>query len=161
MFKKIGIVCDHNGEEFKGYVASVVQSLGAETVLPKYETSGEDDYPDVYASVYKLFSTGKIDGLILLCGTGVGMCMCANKSAGVRCVWANDSAVAAYARFHENANALALGVNYYHKTIGKKVSLSKGKIAKIIKAFMQTEFSSEPRHARRVKKLDNLIKLDK
>lgn len=157
MFKKIAIAADHNGDEYITYVKDALTKAGIEYVVPSYKSEAANDYPDIYAEVYKLFTSGEIDGMILLCGTGVGMCMCANKSRGVRCVWANNKAVAVYGRVHENANALALGVGYQDPKIGLKVSLSKKQIKSVVASFVKTPFSEAARHIRRVEKLENLM----
>ncbi len=155
MFNKIAIVADHRGEDFKIVVADALKKINIDYVLPTYDTGAENDYPDVVKSVYKLYKQGKVDGLILLCGTGVGMMIGANKCKGIRCVWANTPDVAALGRVHEDCNALALGVNYLDNNTGYKVSLSKQKIQKIVQTFVTTAFAGG-RHARRVEKLNNL-----
>ena len=155
MFKKIAIVADHRGEDYKKYVAQALQKLNIDYVLPTYDAGENNDYPDVVKSVYQLYKNGEVDGLILLCGTGVGMNIAANKCKGIRCVWANNKAVAAYGRFHEDCNALALCTNYYNKTINLKVSLSPLKIKQIVKTFVTSPFEGG-RHIRRVEKLNNL-----
>lgn len=155
MFKKIAIVADHRGEDFKQYVAKALESLNIEYVLPTYDTGADNDYPDVVKQVYNLYASREVDGLILLCGTGVGMCIAANKCKGIRCVWADSEAVAAYGRIHEDCNALALGTNYADKEVGLKVKLSSSNIQKIVKRFVTTKFGGG-RHARRVEKLNNL-----
>lgn len=155
MFKKIAIVADHRGEDYKKYVTSALERENIQYVLPAYDTGADNDYPDVVKMVYKLYKTGEVDGLILLCGTGVGMMIGANKCKGIRCVWAASPDVAAFGRIHEDCNALALGVNYADATTGYSVSLSKQKIQQIVQAFVSTAFGGG-RHARRVEKLNKL-----
>lgn len=153
MFKKIAIVADHRGEDYKAVVAKALSDSGVEYVLPTYDNGEGNDYPDVVKAAYKLYASKEVDGLILLCGTGVGMMIGANKCKGIRCVWANTVDVAKLGRVHEDCNALALGVNY--RDNGYNVGLSNIQIKKIVKAFVETDFAAG-RHARRVAKLNNL-----
>ena len=155
MFKKIAIVADHRGEEYKKYVADALYKQNIEYVLPTYDAGADNDYPDIVKAVYKLYKSGQVDGLILLCGTGVGMMIGANKCKGIRCVWASNVDVAVFGRVHEDCNALAMGVNYTDSETGYSVSLSKQKIQKIVSAFVSTQFGGG-RHARRVDKLNKL-----
>ncbi len=155
MFKKIAIVADHRGEEYKQYVAKALEKENIEYVLPNYDSGADNDYPDVVKSVYEFYKNGEVDGLILLCGTGVGMMIGANKCKDIRCVWANTPDVAVFGRIHEDCNALALGANYKDKTLGYKVELTPKQIQKIVSAFVNTPFGGG-RHARRVEKLNNL-----
>ena len=155
MFKKIAIVADHRGEEFKQVVADALKKDGVDYVMPTYDSGADNDYPDVVKAAYELYKSGEVDGLILLCGTGVGMMIGANKCKGIRCVWAATEAVATYGRIHEDCNALAMGVNYCDKAVGLKVFLSKKNMQKIVHKFVSTPFGGG-RHARRVEKLNNL-----
>lgn len=155
MFKKIAIVADHRGEAYKQYVEEVLKANDMDYVLPTYNNGADNDYPDVVKSVYKLYKNGEVDGLILLCGTGVGMCIAANKCKGLRCVWASEADVAAFGRIHEDCNALAMGTHYQDDQLGYKVNISKQKIQKIVHAFVTTQFGGG-RHARRVEKLNRL-----
>lgn len=153
MFKNIVIVADHRGEDFKHIVASELSKLNINCQMPNYDTGADNDYPDVVKKAYQFYLDGTADGFILLCGTGVGMCIGANKCKGIRCVWANSEAVAAFGRIHEDCNALALGVNY---SDGKmKVKLKESEIRKIVKSFVTTQFAGG-RHLRRVEKLNLL-----
>lgn len=153
MFKKIAIVADHRGENAKIYIAKTLEKLGVDYILPQYDANSNNDYPDVVKSVYSLYKKGSVDALILLCGTGVGMMIAANKCKGIRCVWANTPDVAGLGRVHEDCNALAIGVGYEDSNNGYVVTLSKQKIEKIVQAFVNTKFEGG-RHARRVEKLN-------
>ena len=154
-FKKIAVVSDHRGENHIPSAVKVLETLGVEVVLVDYDHGTDNDYPDVIAKVKKLFQTGKIDGMIMLCGTGVGMCMGANKCKNVRCVWADSEALAAFGRIHEDANALAIGAGYASEELGLEIKMCKRKLARIIRRFVTTPFGGG-RHARRVEKLNNL-----
>ena len=155
MFKKIAVVADHRGEDYKKFVVDALKSNNIDYVLPDYDTGADNDYPDVVKAVYKLYKTKQVDGLILLCGTGVGMMIGANKCKGIRCVWAATEDVAAFGRIHEDCNALAMGVNYADQTLGYSVKLTKQKIEKIVTTFVTTKFGGG-RHARRVEKLNKI-----
>ena len=155
MFKKIAIVADHNGEDSKKYVAEALEKNNIEWVMPTYDNGEANDYPDIVKLAYELYQTGEVDGLILICGTGVGMMIGANKCKGIRCVWANTPDVAAFGRIHEDCNALALGAGYADKQSGYRVNMPPKQMQKIVRAFVQTQFA-EGRHVRRVEKLNNL-----
>jgi ribose 5-phosphate isomerase B len=156
-FKKIAVVADHRGEEYVPTAKKIIEGLGVECVVPSYDSGAENDYPDVVKSIGELFARGEIDGMVLLCGTGVGVNICANKLHGVRCVLAGSANVASLGRIHENCNALAMGVGYssseYKGIVVKKMCPHKMK--KIITAFVRTDFGGG-RHARRVEKLNNM-----
>ncbi|MBQ8468555.1 MAG: RpiB/LacA/LacB family sugar-phosphate isomerase [Clostridia bacterium] len=154
-FKKIAIVADHRAEASKKFVIKALTELGVDYVLPKYDDSPDNDYPDLVVEAYKLYATKKVDGLILMCGTGVGMMIAANKCKGIRCVLANDEAVAAFGRIHEDCNALGLAAGYSDDAYGYEVKACKRKMQRIVKTFITTPFGGG-RHARRVEKLNNI-----
>lgn len=158
MFKKIGIVADHRGEKYKQVVADQLSKLGLESVYPSYSDAEDNDYPDVVAEAYKMYMDGAADGLIMLCGTGVGMCIAANKCQELRCVLANNAATAAFGRIHEDCNVLAMGVGYALPGSDLKVKLSTKDMQKIVKAFVTTPFEGG-RHLRRVEKLKQMSKI--
>ena len=154
-FKKIAIVADHRGEDYKRFVEKALGEVGVEYVLPVYDNRADNDYPDMVVSAYKLYEQKKVDGLILLCGTGVGMMIGANKCKNIRCVLADSEALAIFGRLHEDCNALAIGVGYVDEELGLEIRLCKRKLQRIVKAFVTTPFAGG-RHERRVKKLNNI-----
>lgn len=154
-FNKIAIVADHRGEEYIKFVIKALDEIGVEHVLPEYEKSQTNDYPDAVLAANKLYQSKSVDGLILLCGTGVGMNVAANKCKGIRCVLANDEATAAFGRIHEDCNALAMPTKYADQEKGLEIRLCKRKMQRIVKAFVTTKFDGG-RHQRRIDKLNNM-----
>lgn len=155
MFKKIAIVADHRGEPYKQYVADALMANGVDYCLPQYVDDENNDYPDIVKQAYKLYRTKQVDGLILLCGTGVGMAIGANKCKNIRCVWANEPSIAVFGRIHEDCNALAMPAGYSCDENQYTIKMNPQKIATIVEAFIKTEFGGG-RHSRRVKKLNRL-----
>jgi ribose 5-phosphate isomerase B len=144
--KTIYIGSDHAGYNLKNYLRSYLARSGYNVIdmgNEKYEPG--DDYPDYALKVAgKVSETGDLG--ILLCGSGVGACVTANKVKGIRAVNAADPFIARQSREHINTNILCLGQNY--------ISTKLAKI--IVNAWLETDFSTEERHRRRVKKLDNI-----
>ena len=154
-FKKIAIVADHRGEDYKRFVAKALDEVGVEYVFPAYDDRPDNDYPDIVVSAYQLYKQKKVDGLILLCGTGIGMMIGANKCKNIRCVLADTETRAIFGRVHEDCNALVVGVGYVDEDLGIEIKLCKRKLQRIVKAFVQTPFAGG-RHERRVAKLNNI-----
>ena len=154
-FNNIAIVADHRGEACKKFVQKALDEVGIAYTLPEYNNAADNDYPDAVSSAYELYKKGKVDGIILLCGTGVGMMIAEKKKKNIRCVWADSESLAAFGRIHEDCNALALAAGYADETQGYEVKLCKRKLQRIVKTFVQTEFAGG-RHARRVEKLNNI-----
>ena len=139
---KVAIASDHGGFTLKKTVLDVLKTLHI-----SYEDLGCDseesvDYPDFAEAVARKVSTGKADRGILLCGTGAGMAIVANKFKGIRAAVAADSYTARMIREHNDANVLALGGRV----------LDSKKVAEIVKLFIETPFAGG-RHERRVKKI--------
>lgn len=147
---KIVITCDHRGDEFctkineyllkKGYFTNLILSQG-----PK------DDYVDNAKIALKMIKDKKFDWGIFVCGTGIGMAICANRVKGVFAVHAKDDADAYFARRHENSKVLALGCGYSDGVHEVKMNISKAK--KIIDTFLTTAFEGD-RHNKRIEKVD-------
>lgn len=131
----IFICADHRGFELKEYLKKHFDFVD---LTPEFHKG--DDYPDIAKKLVKKIA-GKSFG-ILVCGSGTGVAMSANRNKHIRAVNAYDLDHAIMSRKHENANVLCLGSNY----------LSKQKAKRIIEAFLKTRFSGG-RHLRRIKKL--------
>ena len=144
--KTIYLGSDHAGYNLKEYLKLYLTRSGYEVIdmgNKRYEPG--DDYPDYSIRVAnKVRETGTRG--ILLCGSGVGACIVANKVKGIRAVNAADPAIARQSREHINTNILCLGQNY--------ISVEQAK--KIVSIWLDTGFSPEERHHRRVSKLDNI-----
>lgn len=144
--RTIYVGSDHAGfqlkEELKKYLVKLgvaVEDLGNTKLEPL------DDYPDYALKVAKKVAQTKGEGL-LICGSGVGMCMTANKVKGVRAVNAYSEELAKASRQHNQANVLCFGQGYVKPAEAKKIT----------KAWLDTPYSEEGRHVRRVKKMNKL-----
>lgn len=138
---KIAIACDHAGLELKPYIIQVVKELGHEYIDfgnndPNDRT---DDYPVYGARAAHCVAEGKADRGIVLCGTGIGIGITANKVPGIRCVICSDTYSAKMSRLHNNANMLSMGA----RVLGRELAMD------ITRIWLTTEFEGE-RHARRV-----------
>ena len=141
--KKIYLGSDHGGFKLKEEIKKFLNELNYE-----YEDLGAknyeplDDYPDyAYLVANKVAQTDSYG--ILICSSGVGMCIAANKVKGIRAVNAYNVEIAKKSREHNNTNILCLGQNFINFQLAKD----------IVRVWLQTDFSNEERHKRRVKKL--------
>ncbi len=141
---KVAIGSDHAGFELKEEVTELLKTLGTDVVDCGTDTSKSVDYPDFGEKVSSLISSGKIEKGILICGTGVGMSMVANKFPNVRAALCNDLFCARMSRLHNDANILVMG----GRIIGKDLA------AEIVRTWMATPFEGA-RH------LNRLIKIKK
>jgi len=139
---KIAIGADHAGVDTKQRLVQQLRSAGHE-VLDR-GTSGTDsvDYPDFAAAVAHDVADGRAQRGILVCGTGIGMCIAANKVDGVRAAKCNDPYEAGMSRQHNDANVLCLGARVVDATV----------MDEMVRNFLDTEFEGG-RHARRVAKM--------
>lgn len=139
---KIAIASDHAGFELK---QAVVRHLGAENVLDLgTNTVDSVDYPDFGYAVGKALQEGKIEQGIVICGSGIGISIAANRNPAVRAALCMNTEMAKLARQHNDANVLALGT----RLVDESTALD------IVNVFFKTEFEGG-RHARRVEKLTN------
>lgn len=140
--KTIAIACDHGGIEMKDLLVKDLSSSGW-TVLD-LGTDGPDsvDYPDFAVKMAEALKDGKAERGVLLCGTGIGISIAANRFAHVRAALVHDAFGARMCRQHNDANVLVMG----GRTTGPEVARD------CLKIFLETEFEGG-RHARRVAKL--------
>jgi ribose 5-phosphate isomerase B len=138
----IAIGCDHAGVELKKEILSVLQELQIECVDYGTDTPESVDYPDFGEKVSEAVSSGKIEKGILICGTGIGMSIVANKFPDVRASLCNELFTAKMSRLHNNANVLVLGGRIVGKDLAKE----------IVRTWVSTPFEGE-RHNRRLKKI--------
>ena len=141
---------DHAGYEAKTALKSFIESLGfAVTDLGAFDAN-PIDYPDVAREVgEKVLEHAKAGAMgVLICGTGIGMSMAANKLKGVRAALCTDEKLAGMARQHNDANVLAVGARTTDLELMKKIT----------EKFLTTPFESEERHVRRVEKMDKIEK---
>lgn len=141
---KIGIGSDHRGFVKKEQIIVYLKKLGHTVVDYGTNSSESTDYP-LYA--FKLGEDIKnIDLGILICGTGIGVCIAANKVKGVRCAKVDSVKDAKHSKIDNNANVMSFG---------EDVSMFKAK--KMINAFINTPFSNGERHIRRANMIDNYV----
>lgn len=136
---KVAIATDHNGETIKKEIIKYLNNQNIEIIdLSKHNTP-LDDYPKYAFEVGKIVSNKEADYGILLCGTGIGMSIAANKVKGIRCAHVTSTSEAMLSRNHNNANIIALGVN----------NNAVNDLIKWIDLFINTKFKNEERHIRR------------
>ncbi|MEW6002254.1 MAG: ribose 5-phosphate isomerase B [Nitrospirota bacterium] len=138
----IAIGCDHAGFELKSEIVELLNDLGMEHI--DYGTNGPEsvDYPDFGERVSEAVSSGRIDRGILICGTGIGMSIVANKFPGIRASLCNDLFIAKMSRLHNDANILVLGGRIIGKDLAKE----------IVRVWISTPFEGE-RHSLRLRKI--------
>jgi len=144
---QIGLACDHGGFELKEELKAFLKSSGVEPI--DMGTFNEDsvDYPDFGVLVAEKVSRGELERGILICGTGIGMAIVANKFPGVRAALANDLYSARCSREHNDANVLVIG----GRIVGREVAME------IVKVWLNTPFGGG-RHQRRIDKIKALEK---
>lgn len=134
----IAIGCDHAGVEMKKAVIAALTEKGCE--LKDMGTDGEPcDYPVIAKAVCELVISGKCEKGILICGTGIGMSIAANKFKGIRAALCADSFSAKYTRLHNDANVMCMGA----RTLGN------GLACELAEIFLSTGFEGG-RHQRRI-----------
>ncbi|MBT3943204.1 MAG: ribose 5-phosphate isomerase B [Chloroflexi bacterium] len=146
---KIAISGDHAGLEMKNYIRDYVSGLGHEVVdHGAHEYDADDDFPDLAAPVARAVANGDVNRGIILCGSGVGASVAANKVPGVRAAMCHDTYSAAQGVQHDDMNVLCMGA----RIVG--VALAEA----LVDAFLGAEMDKHPRFQRR---LDKVIKLEK
>lgn len=146
--KPIAIGCDHTAVEFKKELISWMKENGyAVTDCGSRATDSADDYPDTAAQVCEEVTSGRSDRAVLICGTGIGMSMAANKVPGVRAAVCENCYCSKFTRLHNDANVLCLGARVTGVELAKM----------ILEFFLTTEFEGG-RHQRRVEKINALDK---
>lgn len=144
---KIALACDHGGINLKNAVKDYLSQNGYEYVDFGTESLDSCDYPDFALPAAEAVANGKCDKGIVICSTGIGVSIVANKVPGIRCAHCHDSYCAEFTRRHNDANMLALG----EKVVGVGYAL------KIVQTFLTTEFEGG-RHQRRVDKITAIEK---
>jgi len=144
---KIAIGNDHGGVELKQHLVQYLEEKGFEVVNFGSDITESTDYPIYAERVSKAVVTGECDKGILICGTGIGISISANKIHGVRCALCSEPVSAQLARQHNDANIVAMGA----RTIGPVMAEG------IVDVFLNTEFQGG-RHQRRV---DKIMMLDR
>ena len=145
---KIAIGCDHGALDLKNVVAKHLQDKGYEVQDFGTYTKDSCDYPDFAAAAARAVASGECGKGIVLCTTGIGVSITANKIDGVRCALLSDPWSAKMTRLHNDTNMLALGAG----VVGQNLALE------IVDIWVGTEFSGEARHQRRIDKVMALEK---
>jgi ribose 5-phosphate isomerase B len=140
--KRIAIGCDHRGFALKGLTISFLQTNGDSYQDFGCYSTAPVDYPDIAEKVGEAVASGNFDQGILICSTGIGMCIAANKIKGVRAALCDSVFAARRARQHNDANVLCLA----GENVDSNLALE------IVKTFLATDFEGG-RHARRVNKI--------
>jgi len=139
---KIAVASDHRGFAIKSKILQMIAEAGHEGVDLGTDSIESVDYPDYAGLVAKSVSKGECDRGILICGSGLGMCIVANKFPGVRATQCHDDLSAEMSRLHNNSNVLCLSADM----LGDKL------INRMINIWLQTDFEGG-RHARRLDKI--------
>lgn len=140
---KIAIGSDHAGFELKLQVLQWLEEAGHETIDLGTHNCDAVDYPDFAAAVGRAVVEGKAERGIVVCGSGAGAAIAANKVRGVRATLAHDTYTAAQCVEHDDANVITFGA----RVIGSEVARG------VVKAFVNAEYTAEERHARRLGKI--------
>lgn len=142
---RIALGSDHRGLELKQYVIELLGKLGHSYHDFGCYTPDPVDYPDVAREVGRAVAAGQFDRGVLICGTGIGMSMAANKIRGVRAALCSDVVAAQRSRQHNDANILCLSGE----------AMDSVTAAETVKAYLSTQFEGG-RHLRRVQKIQSL-----
>ncbi len=143
---RVAIGSDHAGYELKQALAARLADAGhAVTDLGTHSTESVD-YPDYAAAVGRAVVAGKADRGVIVCGSGAGAAIAANKLDGVRCAQAHDTYTAHQSVEHDDANVVAVG----SRVIGEELAWD------VVEEFLAAQFTGEPRHRRRLAKVKAL-----
>ncbi|MEW6054430.1 MAG: ribose 5-phosphate isomerase B [Nitrospirota bacterium] len=141
----IAIGCDHAGIELKKELIALLSGLNIECTDFGTDTPESVDYPDFGEKVSEAVSSGRIQRGILICGTGIGMSIVANKFPGIRASLCNELFTAKMSRLHNDANILVLGGRVVGKDLAKE----------IVTTWVNTPFEGD-RHCRRLDKISHI-----
>lgn len=140
---KIAVACDHGGLNLKRAVIKYLEKNGYEWADFGTDTFDSCDYPDFAEQAALAVANGECERGILVCSSGIGVSIVANKVPGIRCAHCHDTYCAKYTRLHNDANMIAFG----EKVVGE------GLMEEIVSTFLNTEFEGGERHSRRVAKI--------
>jgi ribose 5-phosphate isomerase B len=142
---RIAVGSDHRGVEMRGKLVELLVRLGQEVVDIGSHGAEPVDYPDIAAQVGRKVSTGEVDRGILICGSGLGMCIAANKIAGVRAAPCYDDVTAELSRRHNDLNVLCLSGDM----LGDRL------VDRLVEIWLSTPFDGG-RHSRRLAKISEM-----
>lgn len=142
---RIAVSADHRGAKLQSVICEAVERVGHELVEVLTCQGGTCDYPDLAWAACQLLAAGQVDRAILACGSGIGMCIAANKIPGVRAANCHDDITAEISRRHNDANVLCLSGDL----LGDRL------VSRIVEIWLNTPFDGG-RHARRNEKLRDI-----
>ncbi len=140
---RIALACDHGGFPLKNRIRSLMESLGHHVVDCGTNSDAPVDYPDYARKVGDALLAGQADRGVLFCGSGVGICVAANKIPGIRAGVCHDGYSAHQGVEHDDMNVLCLGA----RIIGEELAVE------LVQAFLAAKFTREERHVRRLQKV--------
>lgn len=144
---KVAVGCDHGGLNLKKEVIKILEARGYEYKDFGTYSDASCDYPDYALPVAEAVASGEMDRGIIICGTGIGVSIVANKVPGVRCALCHDVFSAKATRMHNDTNVMTMG----ERVIGK------GLMTEIVNAWLDTEFEGG-RHVQRIEKITAIEK---
>ena len=140
---KIAVACDHGALDLKNKVAAHLRERGYEVADFGTHTPDSCDYPDFAGAAARAVAAGECQRGIVLCTTGIGVSITANKVRGIRCALLSDVVSARLTREHNDTNMMALGAGVVEESLAMQ----------IVDIWLSTEFSHVERHARRIQKM--------
>lgn len=140
---KVAVACDHGGFPMKAAVLDAVRDAGHDAIDLGTHSCDPVDYPDFSAAAGRAVLDGRAERAIVICGSGVGAAVAANKLAGIRAGVCHDVYSAHQAVEHDDVNVLALGA----RVIGNALAMD------LVRAFLAARFTNEERHRRRLAKI--------
>lgn len=140
---KIAMACDHGAVELKNKLKAHLQEKGMEVVDFGTHTTDSCDYPDYIAPAAQAVASGECERGIVLCTTGIGVSIVANKIKGIRCALLSDTMTARLTREHNDTNMMALGAGVVGPMLAQEIA----------DVWLETEFSHSERHQRRIDKV--------
>ena len=143
----IAVAADHAGLPLKDAVIGRASSLGHNAIdLGAHDYDADDDYPDFALAVARAIIEGRADRGVVLCGSGVGASIVANKVRGVRAAVCHDTYSAGQGVEHDDMNVMCIGARIIGSSLAEAV----------VTTFLEAEFSGDERHARRLQKLKDI-----
>lgn len=145
---KIAIACDHGAYEYKEMIKEMLLSKGHEVKDFGTNSTASMDYPDTALPCAQAVADGEAERGIVMCGTGIGVSITANKVKGIRCALCSDPLSARLTREHNDSNMLAFG----QRIIGSEMA------KEIVNVWLETPFSNGERHIQRIQKVMDIEK---
>ena len=140
---KIAVACDHGGLNLKKAVIAYLEQCGHSVVDFGTDSTASCDYPDYALLAAEAVASGACERGIVVCSSGIGVSIVANKVPGIRCAHCHDVYCAKYTRYHNDANMIAFG----EKVVGM------GLMTELVDAFLTSEYEGGERHDRRIAKI--------